>query len=45
MQDKLFTQTLQKELILQDFRPQINSQIRYGIRHVNTDIVKHDRGY
>ena len=36
---------LQKELILQDFRPQINSQIRYGIRHVNTDIVKHDRGF
>jgi len=36
---------LQKELILQDFRPQINSQIRYGIRHVNTDIVKHDKGF
>jgi outer membrane protein assembly factor BamA len=36
---------LQKELILQDFRPQINSQIRYTVRNLNTDILKHDRGY
>lgn len=36
---------LQKELILQDFRPQINSQIRYTARNLNTDILKHDRGF
>ncbi|TNE73036.1 outer membrane protein assembly factor [bacterium] len=36
---------LQKSLILQDFNPQINSQIRYTIRDLNTDIIKHDRGY
>jgi glycosyltransferase involved in cell wall biosynthesis len=36
---------LQQELILQDFRPQINSQIRYSVRNITTDIVKHDKGY
>lgn len=36
---------LQQELILQDFRPQINSQIRYEIRNITTDIVKHDKGF
>lgn len=36
---------LQKDLILQDFEPQVNSQIRYTIRNLSTDIIKHNRGF
>ncbi|MFY0685118.1 MAG: BamA/TamA family outer membrane protein [Balneola sp.] len=31
--------------ILEDFRPQISSVIRYTFRNQNTDLIKRDRGY
>lgn len=34
-----------QERILADFSQQLNSTIRYTIRHFNTDIIKRDRGF
>jgi len=34
-----------QERILADFSQQLNSTVRYTIRHFNTDIIKRDRGY
>jgi outer membrane protein insertion porin family len=37
--------TLQFQRILEDFRPQFNSTLRYTIRQTNTNIIKRDQGY
>lgn len=37
--------TLQFQRILEDFRPQFNSTLRYTIRETNTNIIRRDVGY
>jgi outer membrane protein insertion porin family len=37
--------TLQFQRILEDFRPQFNSTLRYTIRETNTNIIKRDDGF
>lgn len=36
---------LQKKFILEDFRPQVNSTIRYTFRRTHTDIIQRNYGY
>jgi len=36
---------LQKAFILDDFTPKINSVLSYTFRDINTDVIKHNRGY
>lgn len=36
---------IQKSFILDDFKPQINSVLRYTLRSIDTDVIKHNRGY
>ena len=36
---------LQRNIILNDYNPQVNSTIRYTFRDINTNVVKKDRGH
>lgn len=43
--DEFGEDSFELQRILEDFRPQISSILRYTFRSQNTDIIKRDRGY